>query len=286
MRIRLVEAANEMTSKQSILEQRDSMVKNKRNLQTINRKLSSVLDASPLKNSYIGKIFHDRYQNHLNQNPDGSLTLATILSETLSKLKQRRGPNKAILKPLPVNITNRNNLKNLEETKDRYSNNLQDSFRETPQPDKLNKSPEFGENSEEDEQQAIIDGIVDLDELADEDKFFLIQQIEDLNKNIRYTCKQEDIFEDEEVDDSNDYSRRNTRYKKQVRNRANRNLDVILDEEEENQNESDSDLIGNAATDALRQADLSPDFGGEYTDREASILKKSPVPVSRTNKAE
>ena len=27
---------------------------------------------------------------------------------------------------------------------------------------------------------------LDLDELTQEDKFFLIQQIEDLNKNIRY----------------------------------------------------------------------------------------------------
>jgi len=64
----------------------------------LNRKLSSVLDASPLKHSFIGRIIHDRYQNHL-QKPDGSLTLETILSETLSKLKGRK-PNKAILKPL------------------------------------------------------------------------------------------------------------------------------------------------------------------------------------------
>jgi hypothetical protein len=27
----------------------------------LNQKISTVLDASPLKNSYIGKIFHDRY---------------------------------------------------------------------------------------------------------------------------------------------------------------------------------------------------------------------------------
>lgn len=31
----------------------------------LNQKISTVLDASPLKNSYIGKIFHDRYQNYL-----------------------------------------------------------------------------------------------------------------------------------------------------------------------------------------------------------------------------
>ena len=67
----------------------------------VNRKLSSVLEASPLKNSYIGRIFHDRYQNHLQQ-PDGSLTLASILNETLSKLKGR-GPNKAILQPIKTN---------------------------------------------------------------------------------------------------------------------------------------------------------------------------------------
>ena len=35
------------------------------NNQILNRKISTVLEASPLKNSYIGKIFHDRYQNHL-----------------------------------------------------------------------------------------------------------------------------------------------------------------------------------------------------------------------------
>lgn len=59
-----------------------------------------MLEASPLKNSYIGKIFHDRYQNYLQQ-PDGSITLASLLNETLSKLKGRK-PNKPILKPLNV----------------------------------------------------------------------------------------------------------------------------------------------------------------------------------------
>jgi hypothetical protein len=53
------------------------------------------LNASPLKNSYIGKIIHDKYQSHV-QTPEGSLTLANILRETLSKLKERK-PNKAIL---------------------------------------------------------------------------------------------------------------------------------------------------------------------------------------------
>ena len=67
----------------------------------MNRKLSSVLDASPLKNSYIGKIFHERYQNHLQQ-PDGPLTLTSILNETISKLKGRK-PNKPLLQPLHIN---------------------------------------------------------------------------------------------------------------------------------------------------------------------------------------
>lgn len=53
------------------------------------------MNASPLKNSYIGKIIHDKYQSHV-QTPEGSLTLANILRETLSKLKERK-PNKAIL---------------------------------------------------------------------------------------------------------------------------------------------------------------------------------------------
>lgn len=54
----------------------------------LSRKLSNMLDASPLKNSYIGKIIHDRYQNHLNQ-PDGTKTLSSILNETLIILKGR-----------------------------------------------------------------------------------------------------------------------------------------------------------------------------------------------------
>lgn len=48
-------------------------------------------------------------------------------------------------------------------------------------------------DQEEDEsktnKEMLVDGFIHLDELAEEDKFFLIQQIEDLNKNIRYTCK-------------------------------------------------------------------------------------------------
>ena len=49
---------------------------------------------------------------------------------------------------------------------------------------------------------------LDLDELKDEDKFFLIQQIEDLNKNIRY-CQNSspyNIFQEDEnnVDQSPD----------------------------------------------------------------------------------
>lgn len=65
----------------------------------LSRKLSNMLDASPLKNSYIGKIIHDRYQNHLQQ-PDGGLTLSSILNETLIMLKGRQ-PNKPLLEPLP-----------------------------------------------------------------------------------------------------------------------------------------------------------------------------------------
>ena len=40
-----------------------------------------------------------------------------------------------------------------------------------------------------------------LNELTEKDKFFLIQQIEDLNKNIRYCQESDAIFEDE--DDEN-----------------------------------------------------------------------------------
>lgn len=57
-----------------------------------------MLDASPLKHSYIGRIIHNRYQNHLQQ-PDGSLTLSSILNETLIMLKGRQ-PNKPLLEPL------------------------------------------------------------------------------------------------------------------------------------------------------------------------------------------
>lgn len=114
----------------------------------VNRKLSSVLEASPLKNSYIGRIFHDRYQTHLQQ-PDGSLTLASILNETLSKLKGRK-PNRAFLKPLKniqnsefpstknvrarVNVTGEN-LPQEYQMQDRYNNQkLHDSYiKDVPQ---------------------------------------------------------------------------------------------------------------------------------------------------------
>lgn len=85
--------------------------------QILNRKLSSVLDASPLKNSMIGKIIHDRYQNCLEQ-PDGQLTLETILNETLFKLKSRKN-NKAFLKPL--NVENQNKSALQEENIERYN---------------------------------------------------------------------------------------------------------------------------------------------------------------------
>jgi len=70
---------------------------NKQNI-ILNRKLSNMLDASPLKNSFIGKIIQDRYQNHLGQ-PDGTKTLSHILNETLIMLKGRH-PNKQLLEPL------------------------------------------------------------------------------------------------------------------------------------------------------------------------------------------
>ena len=94
-------------------------------------------------------------------------------------------------------------------------------------------SPEVSNDDEE--QQMLVDGIVHLDDLAEEDKFFLIQQIEDLNKNIRYTCKQEDIFQDDQEASGDDSynGRRAKRYNRSsLRNRT-RKLDVILDEEEE-----------------------------------------------------
>jgi hypothetical protein len=86
------EAGDDQNTRQQMFRQK---LNKSRQLMAVNRKLSSVLEASPLKNSYLGRIFHDRYQSHLQQ-PDGSLTLASILNETLSKLKGRR-PNKAIL---------------------------------------------------------------------------------------------------------------------------------------------------------------------------------------------
>lgn len=62
--------------------------------------MPNVMDPSPLKNSFIGKIIHDRYQNCLKQ-PEGSQTLANILNETIHKLKSRKN-NKAFLKPLQI----------------------------------------------------------------------------------------------------------------------------------------------------------------------------------------
>ena len=103
-----------------------------------------------------------------------------------------------------------------------------------------------------------------LDDLADEDKFFLIQQIEDLNKNIRYTCKQEDIFQDDQelTGDDGYNERRAKRYNRSsLRNRT-RKLDVILDEDED-QGDDGSDngkkeQLNDAEQDALRSHELSP----------------------------
>lgn len=83
--------------------------------------------------------------------------------------------------------------------KDRYGTNLNDSYVKdaaVPLSSAMGRmSPEVppAEQPEEEDAKAtkeiLMDGFIQLDELAEEDKFFLIQQIEDLNKNIRYTCK-------------------------------------------------------------------------------------------------
>ena len=108
---------------------------------------------------------------------------------------------------------------------------------------------------------------LDLDELTQEDKFFLIQQIEDLNKNIRY-CQNASpyIFEEDDscprpqgsqspdndtpasfgksnkganadfTSSSKNYQHRDKFHKHGARGvRGARRLDIILDEEEENE---------------------------------------------------
>ena len=153
-----------------------------------------------------------------------------------------------------------------EPAKDRYGNQLNESFaREKEQSSATvvpRASPEVSIDDEE--QQMLVDGIVHLDDLADEDKFFLIQQIEDLNKNIRYTCKQEDIFQDDQelTGDDGYNERRAKRYNRSsLRNRT-RKLDVILDEDED-QGDDGSDngkkeQLNDAEQDALRSHELSP----------------------------
>lgn len=181
-----------------------------------------MLDASPLKNSYIGKIIHDRYQNHLQQ-PDGGLTLSSILNETLIMLKGRP-PNKPLLEPLAgVTKTDLSSRKLnpqivVQAVKDpstdkqgqsgRYNNlnRLNDSFERGESYDSLNfeQSPKHNRGVDTSYRDTSFDALeahhtsmvlkpeqqeqinLDLNELTQEDKFYLIQQIEDLNKNIRY----------------------------------------------------------------------------------------------------
>ena len=96
-----------------------------------------------------------------------------------------------------------------------------------------------------------------LNDLTQEDKFFLIQQIEDLNKNIRY-CQnsQQNIYQEDENGDEIDYEinsakkrksgsklkyTRNMRNRNQVRGTS-RGLDIILDEEEYADQEADGEI--------------------------------------------
>lgn len=109
-----------------------------------------------------------------------------------------------------------------------------------------------------------VDGFIHLDELAEEDKFFLIQELEDLNKNIRYTCKQQDIFcddddeshqdenEDKEEQDSDDggYAEGRGGGKRYTRPsvrgvRGARKLDIILDEEEDGDADENAEVDRN-----------------------------------------
>ena len=43
-----------------------------------------------------------------------------------------------------------------------------------------------------------------FNDITDEDKFFLIQQIEDLNKNIRYCQNSSDVYQEDENGDEID----------------------------------------------------------------------------------
>jgi len=76
-----------------------------------------------------------------------------------------------------------------------------------------------------------------LVDLPQEDKFFLIQQIEDLNKNIRYTASTDPGQEDDY--DSPHKFRSPTKRASVIR--GGRGLDIILDEEEEQEGDLSSD---------------------------------------------
>lgn len=97
-----------------------------------------------------------------------------------------------------------------------------------------------------------------LNDLTQEDKFFLIQQIEDLNKNIRY-CQNSspcNIYQEDENGDEIDQEYANysskkrksgskLKYTRNMRNCArgtSRGLDIILDEEEDADLDADGDV--------------------------------------------
>jgi hypothetical protein len=67
-----------------------------------------------------------------------------------------------------------------------------------------------------------------IDDMTQEDKFFLIQQIEDLNKNIRY-CQNSSPYHTFQEDEHED----NPMEQPVIRNYQKRALDIILDEEED-----------------------------------------------------
>jgi hypothetical protein len=100
-----------------------------------------------------------------------------------------------------------------------------------------------------------LDALGALDDLTQEDKFFLIQQIEDLNKNIRYcheSSTTHEIYQEDDLDSQQNgigpiHSEQPTFIGKSKSNRLGykgvrggaTGLDIILDEEEEMENELD-----------------------------------------------
>ena len=83
---------------------------------------------------------------------------------------------------------------------------------------------------------------LELNEMTQEDKFFLIQQIEDLNKNIRYYQNSSPVVEEEDEAVADGKNRKQKMVKVQGKIKAPRKmstirgagrLDIILDEEEE-----------------------------------------------------